>query len=688
MVLSTTRPELGTLNSELTMTTSPARRIDELRGLIERANRAYYVLDQPEVSDQEYDRWMLELRALEASHPELATPDSPTQRVGAEVASALTKHNHLRPMVSLANAFDTAELEAWESRNARIAPEARSSGYTTEVKIDGAAVSLTYRNGRLAVGATRGNGVTGEIITENLKTISEIPIVLKGRSHPLLMEVRGEVYLSRTAFARVNKDREREGEPAFANPRNAAAGALRQLDPRITRKRRLRMFAFHVEVVEGELGVRTQWEVLETLAAWGFPVEPNRARLANLAEVQAKIAEYEKLLPDLPFDADGVVVKIDRLALHDELGLIGAREPRWAIARKFAPEVAVTRLLEIRINVGRTGALNPYAVLEPVEVGGVTVSSATLHNEDLIEAKDIRIGDWVEIMRAGEVIPQVLGPLRERRDGSERPFRMPENCPECGTRVERPVGEAMWFCPNGSCPGRVFESIVHFASREAMDIRGLGYERVRQLLDEGLIHDVADLYDLTVEQLTQLERFAEQSAGQLVTAIEASKARPLSLLLFGLGVRHVGKTVAQILARRFGDMAALSKAPREEIEAVPGVGPIIAEAVEQHFRTEANRKLVARLTRAGLNLEEPRAVGSGGSLAGKTYVITGTLPNLSRQRATELIEQAGGRVAGSVSRKTDAVVAGEEAGGKLEKAKELGVEVIDEEELLRRVGAG
>jgi DNA ligase (NAD+) len=446
------------------------------------------------------------------------------------------------------------------------------------------------------------------------------------------------------------------------------------------------MFAFHVEVIEGDLGAKTQWEVLDALVAWGFPVEPNRSRLASLAEVQAKIAEYEKLLPELPFDADGVVIKIDRLSLHEELGLVGSREPRWAVARKFAPEVAITRLLEIRINVGRTGALNPYAVLEPVEVGGVTVSSATLHNEDLIEAKDIRIGDWVEIMRAGEVIPQVLGPLRERRDGSERRFHMPEHCPECGTRVVRPADEAMRFCPNGSCPGRVFEGIVHFASGEAMDIRGLGYERVRQLLDTGLIHDVADLYQLTSDQLTQLDRFAEQSAGQLVAAIETSKTRPLSLLLFGLGIRHVGKTVAQILARRFGTMPALAKASREEIEAVPGVGPTIAEAVEHYFRTAANQHLIARLTRAGVNLEEPRAVGSGGSLAGKTLVITGTLPTLSRQQATELIEQAGGRVVGSVSRKTDAVVAGEEAGGKLEKAKELGVEVIDETELLHRVG--
>ena len=547
--------------------------------------------------------------------------------------------------------------------------------------------SMSFFLGRLTVGATRGNGVTGEIVTENLKTIGEIPLVLKGRRHPAVLEVRGEVYLSQSAFARLNRDRERDGEPTFANPRNAAAGSLRQLDPRITRKRRLRIFAFHVEVIEGNLGAKTQWEVLETLVAWGFPVEPNRARLANLAEVQAKIAEYEELLPDLPFDADGVVVKIDRLALHDELGLIGAREPRWAIARKFAPETAVTKLLKIEINVGRTGALNPFAVLEPVEVGGVVVSHATLHNEDQIEQKDLREGDWVEVMRAGEVIPQVVGPLRERRDGTERPYKMPDRCPRCGTEVVRPPDEAMRYCPNVSCPGRVLEGIVHFASGEAMDIRGLGYERVRQLLEEGLIHDVADLYQLRAEELVKLERFAEQSASQLIAAIEQSKERPLSTLIFGLGIHHVGKTVAVLLARRVGTMEALLAATEDELNAVPGIGPTIAAAVVAFFHERRNRRLVERLAAAGVGLAEPRAVAQGGPLEGKTYVLTGNLPTLSRQAATDLIEQAGGRVTGSVSKKTDAVVVGLEPGGKLDKAKDLGVEVIDESELLRRIGA-
>jgi len=667
------------------MKTSPKHRAEELRALIDRANRAYYVLDAPEVPDAEYDRWMVELKALEDAHPELRVPDSPTQRVGAEPSAALAKLTHRRPMLSLANAFSPEELQAWEDRNARITDDVRRAGYATEVKIDGSAVSLTYERGRFLAGATRGNGTMGEMVTENLKTIADVPLVLRGGHHPPLMEVRGEVYMTHAAFTRLNREREKAGEQLYANPRNTAAGSLKLLDPRITRHRRLRMFAFHVEVIEGSLGVTRHSELLALLEGWGFQVEPHHQRHPDLAAVQEAIQRVEEHLGELPFDADGIVVKVDQLALHDELGVVGGREPRWAIARKFAPDVAVTRLLKIAVNVGRTGALNPYAVLEPVEIGGVTVSTATLHNEDLIAQKDLREGDRVEVIRAGEVIPQILRSIPSPDERGPE-FVMPDHCPACGTRVERPADEAMRYCPNGSCPGRVLEGIVHFASRDAMDIRGLGYERVRQLLDAGLIRNVADLYDLTVEQLTRLERFAEQSAGQLVAAIDASRARPLSLLLFGLGIRHVGKTVAQILARQFGSMAALADASREEIEAVPGAGPIIAEAVEEYFRTASNRTLVARLADAGLTLTEARAVKSGGQLAGKTYVITGTLPNLTRPQATELIEQAGGRVAGSVSRKTDAVVAGAEAGSKLEKAKELGVEVIDEAELLKRVG--
>ncbi|HKV76090.1 MAG TPA: NAD-dependent DNA ligase LigA [Gemmatimonadales bacterium] len=665
---------------------TPTARAAELRSLLTRANHAYYVLDAPEISDAEYDLALRELQKLEADHPELQVPDSPTLRVGSEPASALAKHTHRRRMLSLANAFNDEELLAWEERNARINPEVTAAGYTTEIKIDGSAVSLTYEKGRLVSGATRGNGQVGEVITANLRTLPDIPLVLSGKGHPALMEIRGEVYFSRDAFARLNAEREKEAEPLYANPRNAAAGSLRLLDARITRSRRLRMFAFHVEVIDGALEARTQWDVLETLAGWGFQVEPHRARCADLEAVRRKVAEYEAVIPTLPFDADGVVVKLDRLALHEDLGVVGDREPRWAIARKFAPEVAVTKLLDIRVNVGRTGALNPYAVLEPVEVGGVTVSNATLHNEDQIRQKDLRIGDWVEVVRAGEVIPQVLGPVVARRDGSERPFEMPERCPVCDTPVEHPADEAMRYCPNATCAGRVLEGIVHFAAREAMDIRGLGYERVRQLLDAGLIRDVADLFGLRVEQLVELDRFAEQSAEQLVAAIAASKARPLSTLLFGIGIRHVGKTVAQLVARRFGTLQSLMAADQEAFNAVPGVGPAIAEALAHFFAEPRNRDLVERLIQAGVETSEPMAISAGGPLEGKNYVLTGTLDGLSRSEAAALIEQAGGRVTTSVTKKTDTVVAGADAGSKLEKARSLGIEIIDEAELRRRTG--
>jgi DNA ligase (NAD+) len=668
------------------VTDGAAQRAARLREQIERANHAYYVLDAPEISDAEYDRLFRELQALEEATPALRTPDSPTQRVGAPVASAFAKVTHRRPMISLGNAFSPEELAAWEERNARILPEVRTAGYTAEIKIDGAAVSLTYEQGKLTGGATRGNGVIGENITANLRTIADVPLSLAGKGWPAVMEVRGEVYLPYAGFTRVNQQRERDGEPLFANPRNAAAGGLRQLDPNLTRKRRLRMFAFAVEPVEGRLTARTHSELLDQLAAWGFQVEGHRRRFDTLAEVQQAIESFEELIPRLPFQADGVVVKVDRLDLHGELGVVGGREPRWAIARKFAPEVAVTKVEDIRINVGRTGALNPWAVLVPVEISGVTVSAATLHNEDLIAQKDIRIGDQVEVIRAGEVIPQVVRPLPDKRTGAEREFRMPDTCPACGTPVERPADEAMRYCPNASCAGRVLEGLVHYASREAMDVRGLGYERVRQLLDAGLIRDVADLYDLTAAQLVELDRFAEQSAQQLIAAIAASKDRPLSSLLFGLGIRHVGKTVAQLLARRFGTMAALRAATLEQINDVPGVGAAIAEAVVAFFAEPRNQRLINRLQRAGLTLAEPRAASADGALLGKTYVLTGTLPTLARGQAAELIEGAGGRVAGSVSRKTDAVVAGADAGGKLEKARALGVEIIDEDELLRRVG--
>ena len=671
---------------------APPARAAELRRILNRATHAYYVLDAPELSDAEYDRLFQELQALEAAHPELKAADSPTQRVGAEPATSLVKHTHLNAMLSLANAFSDDDLREWEARNARIAPDVAQAGYTLEVKIDGAAVSLTYQDGVLAIGATRGNGVTGEVVTANLRTVPDIPLQLQGSGWPALLEVRGETYMPREAFEALNRKRAAAGEPPFANPRNAAAGGLRQLDPKATRQRGLRFFAFAAFAPEAKLPFRTQREQLDALASWGFRIEPHRTRVPDLAAAQAEIAKLEKLLDGLPFGADGVVVKVDRLALHEELGNVGDREPRWAIARKFAPEVAVTRLLDIKVNVGRTGALNPYAELEPVEIGGVTVSTATLHNAELVTAKDIRIGDWVEVTRAGEVIPQVLGPVRERRAELERagtpprPFTMPTHCPDCGSAVEAPADEVMTYCPNVSCPGRVHEGIFHFAARGAMDIRGLGYERVRQLLDAGLIRDVADLYGLREEQLVKLEGFAEKSAAQLVKAIATSREQPLSRLLFALGVRHVGDGAAELLARRFGTMDALVSASEEVIGEVRGVGPAIAAAVAGFFHEERNRSLIERLKRAGVRMDEPVKVTAGGVFDGQTFVLTGTFPKLSRAEATRLIEQAGGAVTGSVSKKTTAIVAGEEPGSKLEKARQLGIPVWDETELLKRLG--
>jgi DNA ligase (NAD+) len=635
------------------------------------------------MSDAEFDRLFRELQEIEEQHPVLRTTDSPTQRVGAEPVSSLAKHRHRVSMLSLGNAFDSDELRAWETRIAKIVPDVTSVGYALEFKIDGAAVNLTYEHGVLSIAATRGNGTVGEQITANIRTIPDVPLRLRGEDWPQSMEIRGEVYFPLENFAALNKQRVHNGEQPFANPRNAAAGSLRQLDPSITRRRGLRFFPFHVECAE-PLTVRTQHEVLDLLQTWGFRVAPHHCRANSLNEAVVAIAELETLIPILNFEADGVVVKVDRLDLHSELGVVGGREPRWAIARKFTPEVAVTRLHEIRVNVGRTGALNPYAVLEPVEVGGVTVSTAALHNFDLVEAKDIRIGDEVEVTRAGEVIPQVLGPVRARRTGQERKFVTPERCPVCGATVEHPEDEVMSYCPNVSCPGRMLEAVIHFASRGAMDIRGLGEQRVAQLRDTGLVHDVADIFTLTQLQLEALEGFATKAATQLIEAIETSKTRPLSTLLFALGIRHVGATVARLLASRFGSMDALMGTTAEDVAGTEGVGPTIADAVVHFFAEPENRQLIQRLREHGLTFQEPEW-GGARPLAGQTFVITGTLPTLSRDRAKELIEKAGGRVTVSISKKTTAVVVGESPGSKLDRARDLGIETIDEAGLLRRL---
>ena len=693
----------------------PAARAAALRAQLTQAAHEYYVLDRPSLSDAEYDRGFRELQALEAEHPHLRTPDSPTQRVGAEPASALAKHAHVRPMLSLGNAFDDLELRDWEDRLVRVAgDDVRRAGYAAELKIDGAAVALTYEDGVLVTGATRGNGTIGENVTANLRTIHDVPLRLRGPDVPPRVEIRGEVYMRFDEFERMNEARAEAGEPIFANPRNSAAGALRQLDPAVTAARPLRFFGYAMVAGHGvALPVRTQSEVLERLAAWGVPVAPHRRRCASLDEVitWAREIEYD-VRGTLAFAIDGGVVKVDALALQEELGVVGGREPRWAIARKFAPDIAVTKLTAIKVNVGRTGALNPYAELEPVEIGGAMVKLATLHNFELIRHKDLRVGDYVQVKRAGEVIPQIIAPLVERRDPKAMPPETvePTRCPACATPVEREPEEVNVYCPNVACPGRRLEGLVHFAARDAMDVRGLSYARIEQLLGARLIATPADLYALRERRdaLLALDRLAEKSVDNLLDAIDASKAQPLSRLLFGLGIRHVGATAAQLLAREFGSLAALRReltvppaaagdeaaraAHDAAIEAavarvggIRGIGTTIARSVVLYLADPSANALLDALEARGVALDEPRPVSSGGALRGAVVVLTGTFPTLSRGAATELVEQAGGRVASSVSSKTTFVVAGDEAGGKLEKARALGIEIIDEAELQRRL---
>ena len=671
-------------------TTELAARAAELRRQIDEASYDYHVLDRPTIPDAQYDRLYRELVELEESHPELRSADSPTQRVGAEPATHLVKHTHLVPMLSLANAFNEEELAAWEERLARLAgADASKAGYNCELKIDGAAVSLTYREGVLVEGATRGNGTVGESVTANLRTISAIPLRLRGSDHPFMMEIRGEVYMPFSGFERMNEDRVAAGEPVFANPRNAAAGALRQLDPRITASRPLRFFGYAIALPDGEqLPVDTQSGLLELLASWGVPVAPHCRRCDDLAEVHAWAGEVEqRIRGTLDFAIDGGVVKVNALPLWPELGIIGGREPRYAIARKFAPDIAETTLRAIKVNVGRTGTINPYAELDPVEIGGAMVKLATLHNFDLIARKDLRVGDVVQVKRAGEVIPQIIGPVPDRRDANSppQPYEPPTECPSCGTTLVGGAELGMKYCPNFVCPGRQLESLVHFASRGAMDIRGLSYARITQLVDAELVHDAADLYDLKPSELTALDRFAEKSAWQLVEAIQASRTQPLSRLLFALGIANIGETAARQIAKHFGTMDAIGEATVDDVLAIHGIGETLAESLVSWFSDRKARKLIDRLRDRGLNFDEP-TTQTGDALKGLTVVITGTLPSLSREQAAALVEANGGRVASSVSKKTSFVVVGEDAGSKLEKARQLGVETIDEAELQRRVG--
>ncbi|MDZ4389183.1 MAG: NAD-dependent DNA ligase LigA [Gemmatimonadales bacterium] len=667
---------------------TPAEDAAALRAQLERANRAYHELDAPEISDAEYDVLFRRLQALEAAHPELARDDSPTRRVGGALAEHLPKVAHAQPMLSLDNAFSDDELSAWHERMIRVDGRAATAALAVEVKIDGAALAITYRDGLLVRAVTRGNGSIGEDVTNAVRSISDVPLRLDGAGWPALLEVRGEVYIPRRAFARVNTARVAAGEEPLSNPRNAAAGALRALDPAEARRRRLRFFAYQLLILEGGPLPTSHHSALDSIAAWGFPVEPHRTVLAGLDAAIAFTAEWQERIRTLDFDADGLVLKVDDIRLQQELGVVGARIPRWAIARKFAAESARTRLLDIEVNIGRTGALTPTAILEPVRVGGALVSRATLHNEEIIAARDIRIGDLVELIRSGDVIPKVLGPVLSERPDNAEPWQPPELCPFCSTALSKPDGEVNRYCPEPRCPGRNYEALVHFVSRQGLDIGGLGPERLRQLLEAKLISSAADLFTLTVEQLLPLERFAELAATGLVEAIAASRQRPLHALLVALGIRHVGGTAAKLLARRFGTLAALRAAAPAEVEALDGIGPAISRSLQEYGADPVNAALLDRLTELGVAQMEPGIeVGDGPrALAGVIVVLTGSLPTLSRGAATALIERAGGTVKSSISSKTALVVAGSDAGEKLAKARALGIEVIDEAELLRRLG--
>lgn len=670
------------------MADTPAAEVAALRAELQRANRAYYELDAPELSDAEYDQLFRRLQALEREYPELADAASPTHRVGGAVAAFLPKAAHAVRMLSLDNAFSEDEVAAWFDRMMRVDSRIAQAAMTVEVKIDGAALSLTYEDGVLVRGVTRGDGSEGEEITGNVRAIQDIPLRLVGRGWPARMEVRGEVYIPHAAFSRVNKEREVAGLDLLQNPRNAAAGALRQLDPSEARRRRLHFYAYQMLPLAGHSGIARHSDALPQMEAWGFPVAAGWTRCTTLADVQATLANWGDRIRSLPFDADGLVIKVDEFRLQEELGVIGGRVPRWAIARKFPAESAFTRLLDIEVNIGRTGALAPTAILEPVRVGGATVSRATLHNEEIVAQRDLRIGDVVEIIRSGDVIPKVLGPDRSKRTGAEVPWVAPTHCPICHSALVRPDGEVNRYCPNGRCPGRATEGLIHFVSRGAMDITGLGPERLQQLLEAGIVRDAADLYTVTPDALLALEGFAEQSAHALVEAIAASRAQPLRALLVALGIRHVGVAAAKSLARAFGSLDALRKSDVAALEALEGIGPTIAGSVAEYFAEQETAVMLDRLMAMGVAQTE-RSVGEDGPrpLAGLRVVLTGTLPTLSRTEAANRIEAAGGTVTSSVSKKTDLVVAGAEAGEKQSKAEQLGILIIDEAELLRRLAS-
>ena len=670
----------------MTVDADLAVRAEQLRDQINYHAARYYEDDDPEISDAEYDDLVRELARIEADHPDLVTPDSPTQRPGGAASATFSPVTHLVPMLSLDNAFDLSDLLAWGKRLERLVPE--PVAFVGEPKLDGLAVSLTYERGRLIRAATRGDGVTGEDVTANVLTIASVPRRLRGSDAPGVMEVRGEVFMATAAFEALNRRQGEAGKRLFANPRNAAAGSLRQLDATVTASRNLSLFCYGVGAFEGGPALATHWETLEWLRGAGLPVNDRAERFTDLEGVHGFAASTLEHRHDLGYEVDGAVVKVDDLEQRRRLGAT-SKAPRWAIAFKFPPEEKTTRLERIFVSIGRTGRATPFAQLEPVFVGGSTVARATLHNQDEVARKDVREGDTVIVRKAGDVIPEVVAPVLAARPEGSRPWAFPETCPVCGGPLVRLEGEADHYCVDLECPAQRVQRVFHFAGRGAMDIEGLGEKLVTQLVERGLVVDVADIYSLTKETFVGLERLADKSAGNLVAAIEASKSRPLSKLLVGLGIRHVGPTAAVALAAELGHIDRIAGAPADELVAVEGVGPIIAESVQRFFAADRNREVVEKLRSAGVNLEGPKRGPREAALplAGKTFVLTGTLSGFTRDEAQAAIEAQGGKVSGSVSKKTSYVVAGESPGSKLDKANDLGVPVLDEDGLRELLGS-
>ena len=666
----------------------PATRIDELRQQIRHHEERYYIDSAPEISDAEFDALLRELQNLERDHPDLVTVDSPTQRVGGRTADTFASVRHAEPMLSLDNAYNEDELKAFDERLRRGLENFEGPvPYVAELKIDGLSIALQYRDGRLVRAATRGDGTTGEDVTANVRTIKDIPHTLVGGPKGAI-EIRGEIYLPRKEFERTNKEREEAGEPRFANPRNAGSGAIRQIDPEQVRKRGLRAFLYQLVSKDGTPD--THRKLLEALKQWGLPVEPHWQALKGIDKVAEYCREWGEKRSSgartLAFDTDGVVVKLDDIALRSRLGTT-SKFPRWAIAYKFPPEQAETTLIRVSVNVGRTGAVTPFAELESVFIAGTTVSMATLHNANEVARKDIRDGDRVIVEKAGDIIPQVVRVVNPDRENRSDRWQMPANCPRCQSALVRGEDEAVWRCENTSCPAKLQRGLEHFAARHAMNIEGLGESRIALLIADGLISSYADIYRLTQERLENIERMGKKSAANLVEQIERSKTRDFWRLIFGLGIRHVGERGAQALAGAFGTMDTMLAASKEQLQAVPDIGPVVAAAVRAYLDQPQNCALIKELAAAGLKMDAPMtAVSAPGPLSGKTFVLTGALPTMSREAATEAIQSLGGKVTGSVSKKTDHVVAGADPGSKLAKAEALGISVLDEAAFRKLVG--